>query len=147
MTKKLSFWTPGEILTCLLTLSLRKLPIGVFSKYFRISPFLGISCRFQKKTTKFIKLFFKFHVIKVTFLASQCQQQTSTVKSPVLALRVYETKLTSKNPFIVNLFALGSEKGCKYGQKTLIWNSPRSLDLYLNTYPPNDVSCRFSALL
>ena len=52
----------------------------------------------------------------------------------MLALRVYETKLTSKNPFIVNLFALGSEKGCKYGLiHQLSFGTPREVVTCLST--------------
>ena len=49
------------------------------------------------------------------------------------ALRVNETKLTSRNAFIVNIFALESEKEPKNDEKTLFWDSLQSLDLSLDT--------------
>ena len=40
-----------------------------------------------------------------------------------------KTKLTSGNVFIVDLFALGSEKETKYDQRTIFWGATRSFDL------------------
>ena len=41
------------------------------------------------------------------------------------AVRVNETKLTSRNAFIVNLLALQNENKAKYDQNTLFWDSPQ----------------------
>ena len=68
-------------------------------------------------------------------------QQTSTAKSPAFsqkflkplrALRVYEPKLTSRNAFIFNHFALESERESKMGERIFFWGNHRSLDLSLN---------------
>ena len=40
-----------------------------------------------------------------------------------------KTKLTSGNVFIVDFFALGSEKESKYDQRTIFGGATRSLDL------------------
>ena len=48
------------------------------------------------------------------------------------ALKVKENKLTSRNDFIVNLFALESESESAFDQKTLYWDSSQILDLSLN---------------
>ena len=51
----------------------------------------------------------------------------------MFALRVNETKLTSINAFIFNLFALENEKELKIDYKrTHFWGSPPSLNLSLN---------------
>ena len=56
MTKKLSFGTPRKVFTCLLTLSLRTTPLGVFPHFFSFSHFLSTSCCFYKrKNTNSIK--------------------------------------------------------------------------------------------
>ena len=57
----------------------------------------------------------------------------SKIWKTMRALRVNETKLTSRNAFIVNIFALESEKEPKNDEKTLFWDSLQSLDLSLNT--------------
>ena len=44
-------------------------------------------------------------------------------------LRVNQTKVTLKNAFIVNFFALKSEKKSKNEERTLFRDSPRILDL------------------
>ena len=65
-------------------------------------------------------------------------------KQTVRDLRVNETKLTSRNTFIVILFALESKKVSKNEKSTLFWDYPRSLDLSVNLYPPNATYMRFS---
>ena len=45
-----------------------------------------------------------------------------------------ETKLTSGNAFIVDLFVLGCEKGSKYEKITIFWRSTQKLYLSLNPY-------------
>ena len=37
------------------------------------------------------------------------------------SLKVHETKLTLRNVFILELFALGGEKASKYNEKTSFW--------------------------
>ena len=68
-------------------------------------------------------------------------QQTSTPKLAAFfqkfwkilrALRVNETKVTSRNAFIDNLLALESEKGSKNDERTLFWDYPRIFDLAVN---------------
>ena len=82
-------------------------------------------------------------------------QQTSTEKLPaffqklyktVRALRVNETKVTSRNAFIDNLSALESEKESKNGERTLFWGCPRILDLSVNPQTPNAIYMWFLEL-
>ena len=82
--------------------------------------------------------------------------QTSTVKLTaffkifqkiVRVLRVNETKLPSRNVFIVHFFALESEKPSRNDERTLFWNSSRTLDLSLNPQPPNDAISQYPGLL
>ena len=49
-------------------------------------------------------------------------------------LKVNKTKLTSKNTFIVNLFALENEKQSKKDERTLFWDSLQRLDLSIKLY-------------
>ena len=55
-------------------------------------------------------------------------QKNKTVRS----LKVNETKLTLRNVFILDLFALGGEKESKYNEKTPFWGSLQKLDLSVN---------------
>ena len=48
------------------------------------------------------------------------------------SLRVNETKLTLRNAFILDLFALGGGKESKYNERTLFWGSIQKLDLTAN---------------
>ena len=48
------------------------------------------------------------------------------------SLRVNETKLTLRNAFILDAFALGGEKESKYNESTLFWGSVQKLDLSVN---------------
>ena len=50
----------------------------------------------------------------------------------VRSLRVNKTKLTLRNPFILDLFALGGAKESKYNKKTPFWGSLQKLDLSVN---------------
>ena len=59
------------------------------------------------------------------------------------ALRVNETKLTSRNAFILDLFALGVEKRSRYDERTLFQVSLQKLDLFLNPQPPKHAHMRF----
>ena len=43
-----------------------------------------------------------------------------------------ETKLTLRNAFILDLFALGGEKESKYNEKTNFWGSLQELVLSVN---------------
>ena len=47
-------------------------------------------------------------------------------------LKVNESKVTLRNTFIVNLFALKSEKESKNEERTLFWDFSQILDLSLN---------------
>ena len=47
--KEPSFGTPRGVMTCLLTLSLRTTPIGVFSDYFSFSHFWPLTIAFKTK--------------------------------------------------------------------------------------------------
>ena len=48
------------------------------------------------------------------------------------ALRVNETKVTLRNAFIDNLFALESKKESENDERTLFQDCPRILDLSVN---------------
>ena len=83
-------------------------------------------------------------------------QQTSTAKlaaflkifqKTVRVVRVNETKPPSRNAFLVDLFALESQKGSRNDERTLFWDSSRSLDLSLNPQCPNDAIWQFHGLL
>ena len=56
------------------------------------------------------------------------------------------SKLTSRNSFIVDVFALGNEKKSKYNKRTLFWHSWWSFDLSLIPYPAKETYMRFSRL-
>ena len=51
---------------------------------------------------------------------------------------VNETKRTPKTDFLVNTFALESEKESKYVKRTLFCGSSRSLDVSLNPSGPKN---------
>ena len=70
MMKEFSFGTPCGVLTCLLTLNLRTMSIGVFPDYFSFSYFLAIS--FLEKKIKFIKFCTKLHVKQARFFLFKC---------------------------------------------------------------------------
>ena len=61
----------------------------------------------------------------------------------VPVLRVNETKTPPRNALI----ALESQKRATSDERSLFWNSSRSLDLSLNPQPPNDAIWRFHRLL
>ena len=80
-----------------------------------------------------------------TILRSKCTivavQQTSTAKlvafieifyKIVRVLWVNETKPSCTNAFLVHLFALESQKGSRSEERTIFWDSSRSLDLSLD---------------
>ena len=89
--------------------------------------------------TKFIKFWTKLSIKQVNFLPFRCTSlllRTKPVQRNWLhffktlrALRINETKVTSKNAFIDNLFALESEKESKNDERTLFPDCPRILDL------------------
>ena len=56
------------------------------------------------------------------------------------SLRVNETKLTLRNAFILDLFALGGEKESKYNERTPFWDSVQ------NPQPSKDTYTRLSRL-
>ena len=93
-----------------------------------------------EKKNNFIKLCTKFHVKEAKVYEFPAAQQTSTAKLPaffrkilktVRALRVNETKFTSRNAFIFNVFALEKEKESKKDERTLFSGSPRNFNLSL----------------
>ena len=59
---------------------------------------------------------------------------------------VYETKLTSRNAFILDLFAVGKEKESKYDERTLVWGSLQKLVVSVNPQPPKDAYTHFFGL-
>ena len=73
MIREPSFRTPDALLTCLLALSLRTTPIGVFPEYFSFSHYLATSCcLYMKRLSKFIKVCTKFSFKQAQFLLSKC---------------------------------------------------------------------------
>ena len=115
-----------------LTLSLRTTPIAVITLVLAI--FQPLSVAFKNKTN-FIISCTKFRVKEAKFLPCKCTGKLlaffQIFLETVRALWVNETKLTFRNAFIFNLFALESKKESKKDKRTLIWGSPRSLDLSL----------------
>ena len=71
MIKEHSFATPQGLLTCLLTLSLRTTPIGVFPDYFSFSYFLATSCCLYKKRLNSLKFALNFASNKLICLSSK----------------------------------------------------------------------------
>ena len=71
MIKEPSFGTPCGLLTCLLTLSLRTTPIGVFPDYFSFSHFLETSCCLYKKRLNSLKFALNFASNKLICLSSK----------------------------------------------------------------------------
>ena len=127
-----------------------------FSGLFQFYPFLVNFLLFSEFKTKLIKFCIKFQIEEAKILPSKFTslQQTSTAILPVffqkylqkvLAVRVNETKLTSRNVFIVNL-ALGSEKESENDQMAIFWACPRALDLSLNTQRLKTTYIRFFGL-
>ena len=128
-----------------------------FSGLFQFYPILVNFLLLSELKTKLIKLCIKFQVKEAKILSSKFTslQQTSTAILPVffqkylqkvLAVRVNETKLTSRNVFIVNLLALGSEKESENDQMALFWDCTRALDLSLNTQRLKTTYIRFLGL-
>ena len=62
------------------------------------------------------------------------------------ALSVNETKVTLRNTFVVNLFALESDTEPKNDKTTLFPDFPWILDEPVNTYIPNATYMWFSGL-
>ena len=62
-------------------------------------------------------------------------------------LRAKETKLTSRNAFIVDIFGLESGKEPRNGERSLLWDSKQSLDLPRNPQPPNHALAFFRTTL
>ena len=93
----------------------------------------------------FIKFCNKFWIKQVQFLQSRCTSlllRSKPVQQNCLrflenfkklhAPRVNETKVTSRNAFIVIFFVLESGKESKNKEKTLFWDYPWILDLSVN---------------
>ena len=72
MIKEPSFGTPRGLLTCLLTLSLRTTPAGVFPGYFNFGYFLATSCCLYKKRLSSLKFTLNLASKKNNFLSSKC---------------------------------------------------------------------------
>ena len=66
------------------------------------------------------------------------------IKNTVLSLRVNETKLTLRNAFNLDLFALRGKKDSKYDKRTLFLGSLQKPDLSVNPQPPKHAYTRFS---
>ena len=124
MMKELNFGTPHRVLTCLLTLRLRSMPVSVLPDYFSFSHFfLKTSCCFYKlRLSSFNSALNsrqnKSHFCHLNVLVCCC---TANQYSKIACFfskalknnscsKVNEAKLTSRNAFIVHLFPLGSEK-------------------------------------
>ena len=116
-----------------LTLRLRNTHIRLSPDFLSFRHFLVSSSYFQT-LSNFIKFYTKFQVKQAKFLLPKCivaaSQQTSTAQLPlflqkfqntVRSLRVKKSKLTLRNVFILDLFALGGEKELKYDKRTLFW--------------------------
>ena len=80
----------------------------------------------MKETILLLRLF----SIAATFKETT-EQLFQKLKKTVDALRVNDTKLTSKNVFVIYL-VLRSQKKSKNDKRTLFWDSPRSFELSLN---------------
>ena len=103
------------VLVFSLTLSLWRTPTSILLDYFSFSHF---STPFLEKKTNFNKFCTKFCMKEAKFLPYKCTSLTIIARLPAFfqnflktlcALRVNETKLTSRNAFIFNLFALEHE--------------------------------------
>ena len=80
------------------------------------------------KCTKALTEIPLFHDEPAAKLPSLFQKFYKTMRS----LRVNETKLTLRNAFILDLFALRGEKESKYNEWTLFWGSLQKFDLSVN---------------
>ena len=63
-----------------------------------------------------------------------------------MSLMVNETKLISRNAFVLDLFALGGEKQSKHNERTPLWRSIQKLHSTVDPSPPKDAYTRFSGL-
>ena len=115
---------------------------------------------FRKKRTKFLRFCNKFQVKSAKCLSSKCTKLLLRLKpveptclpffknkKKVRTVRANETKLTSRNAFIVDLFGLESGKEPRNGERTLFWDSKQSLDLSRNPQPPNHALAFFRTTL
>ena len=50
-----------------------------------------------------------------------------------MSLMVNETKLISRNAFVLDLFALGGEKESKHNERTPFWHSIQKLHLNVDS--------------
>ena len=130
-----------------------------FSGLFQFQAIFGFFLSLLDSTTKFIKLCTKSLVKQANFLPCKCTSLLLRIKpvqryylhifknfKTVHVLRVNETKLTSRNAFILHLFALGGENEPKFGERSLFWSFLQKLALSVNTQPPKDAYMRFSGL-
>ena len=112
-----------ERVTAKLTLNFRKKHICVFPGCFNSNHFFGYFLLLLEIKTKFIKFCTKFYVKQVNFCrlhvlvcccAANQYSEIASIFSKNLKNRARsrgnETKLTSENDFIADLFALGGEK-------------------------------------
>ena len=72
MIKELSLTIPPGLLTCLLTLSLQTMPIGVFPDYFSFSHYLATFCCLYMKRLSSLKSALNFPSSNPIFLPSKC---------------------------------------------------------------------------
>ena len=77
--------------------------------------------------------------MKLPVFFSKCLKYNARSKT----LMVNEAKRTPKTDFIVNTFALESEKELKYVERTLFCGSSQSLDLSLNPSGPKNAYMYF----
>ena len=131
-----------------------------FSALFQLQSFFGHMLQFLDLKTKFIKFGTKFQVKGANFLPSSCTNlllcnkpvQRNSLrfskikKKTVRALRINETKVTSRNTAIVNLFVLGNEKESKMTKGPSFRTACEGLDVSVNPQAPNGTYMWFSRL-
>ena len=135
LAQKLSLETSHRVLICLLNLRPQMLHICGFLDCFSISYFLENFHCFQNLGQSSLNSNLDFIQNKLTFCVQIYQfvagQQTSTGKLTEFVFKVEktvhipkgrETKITLRNTFIDNLFALESEKGSEIGRGILCQN-------------------------
>ena len=146
MTKRPSFETTRGFLTWLLTLRQRKPHVCGFQDCFSFSHFFGYFLPLLKRKTKFFKYWTKFGIKEAKVLPSRCSSLLPRRKPVqqnwqrffkifwkiVRALSVNEIKVTSRNGFIDNIFALESKIELNNDKATLFWDYPWILDMAIN---------------
>ena len=150
MTKGTCSETARGCLTCLLNLRHRMPAICSFEASFRLSHFFGHFQLLLELKTKIIQVLPKILLNKSNFCVQMhyfaAAQQTSTgklsafsqkFKKTVCPLEVNQTKVTSINTFIGNIFTLQTEKTSKNDKRTVFLDCSRILDCCFNTQTLN----------